>query len=262
MPPRDREHTHFFLASARWLAGLASLWLCFQVLSAPPVSGGRSALELAWRIPGVLGLLLPFTAFAGGLTLSMVVEVSRRGILFGSLLALPAYGLLAYVRPIAVYKEAVSLGRDVAIERPMGPSTSGQLRARREAVLATPPATYSFRVSRPLESPPNWLTYQIHSPAVLALFAILGTLLGQFVGFLTSGLSPPARRNARWALGLISSLAFFIAEVAGGEWVRLDPGNSGLAGAWLPMLVPMVELALLVFLARRRALHARPGSHV
>lgn len=144
----------------------------------------------------------------------------------------------------------------------MGAPTPSQLRARRGIVIATPPETYSFRRDRPFESPPNWLTYRIHSPVVIALFAILGALLGQLVAFLTSGLSPPARRNARWALGLFSALAFFIAEVAGGAWVRLDPGNSGLAGAWLPMLMPLAELALLAFLVRRRALHGLPDPRV
>ena len=58
----------------------------------------------------------------------------------------------------------------------------------------------------------------------MALFAILAGLLGQLVGFLTGSLSPPARRNARWALGLLTAILFFLAQAVGGEWVRVRPG--------------------------------------
>ena len=45
---------------------------------------------------------------------------------------------------------------------------------------------------------------------------------------------------------------FFLAQAVGGEWVLADPGNSALAGAWMPLLVPLGELGLLLTLTRSR----------
>jgi hypothetical protein len=135
--------------------------------------------------------------------------------------------------------------------------------AVRAQVEANPPSEFSYSVDRPFESSPGWLTYRIHSLAVFSLFAILAALLGRQAGFLTSGLSPPARRNARWAIGLFTAVAFFLAEAVGGEWVRLDPVHSGILGAWLPLALPLAELAILTRVAhqRQRRLHAfRPPS--
>ena len=111
---------------------------------------------------------------------------------------------------------------------------------------------YSFRIGRPLTHPPNWLTYLLHSVVVITCFTILAALLGHRGGTLTTGLSPPNRRNARWALGLASSIAFFLAEAAGGDWVRANPSNSGVVGAWVPLVVPLAVLGLLEVLLRIR----------
>lgn len=262
MTTEGRPLTLFMLAVAQWLAGLTAAMLLFQVLSTPPLSGTWPGTAYLWGLPGTVGVLLPFTAFAGGLTLARVSLGTSRSILFGAILALLAYMLLAYARPIANHRAAISRDEHGSSVDPLGPSTPGQLKTRRSAVRADPPDRYSFRVDRPLESPPNWLTYRIQSPFALAIFSILAALLGQQTGFLTSGLSPPARRNARWALGLVSGLAFFAAEAVGGEWVRLALDNSGVAGAWLPMLVPLLEFALLAFVVRRHALHGGASSGV
>ena len=135
---------------------------------------------------------------------------------------------------------------------PFGPPTPGGLLAHRSAIEADPPETYNFRVDSPLSRPPNWLTYLFHSVIALAFYSVFAVLLGHRSGKLTTGLSPPDRRNARWALGLVGAIAFFVAEAAGGEWVRADPSNSGVLGAWFPMVVPVVELGVLVVLARVR----------
>jgi hypothetical protein len=51
---------------------------------------------------------------------------------------------------------------------------------------------------------------------------------------------------------------------AGAAWVRSDPDVSGVAGAWLPVLIPLVELAVLGLTARRRGdlLHASTSGRV
>jgi len=121
-----------------------------------------------------------------------------------------------------------------------------------ELPSADPPGKFSLHIDRPLEQPPNWLTYRIHSPVVIAGFALLAALMGRGLAGLTTGLSPPRRRIARLGLGLAAALAFFLAHAAGGQWVRADPTNPGVLGAWLPLLVPAAGLAVLEGLGRAR----------
>jgi len=243
----------FYAATTGWLAGLVALALLYQVIVGASLEGSGSIWTVVHLLAGWIGALLPFATFAGGL--AACASLSPRSVAFrGFLLSIVAYGLLAYGSPIGDFQVRATVGADLTIEFPFGPETPGGLRALRSAVEADPPADYSFSVDRPLEQSPNWLTYLLHSFVVIAAFAVLGALLGQQAGFLTSGLSPPTRRNARWALGLLSAAAFFLAEGAGGEWVRLDPSNSGVLGAWMPLLVPLLALVLLTAVARRRRL--------
>ncbi len=253
----------FYAAVTVWAGGLVALALLYWMLTGGPLEGSWSVWNTAYPLPAWTGLLLPFVAFAGGL--AVYKSSSPRAVVLRVLPVIGlSYVLLAYASPMVEYQAQSAWGRDVAIEFPFGPGTPEGLRALRSAVQADPPATYSFSVDRPFDKPPNWLTYLIHSLMAIAGFAVLAALLGQQAGFLTSGLSPPARWNARWGLGLLSAVAFFLAEAVGGEWVRLEPSNSGILGAWLPLVVPVVELALLAFLTRRQRLrlHASPPPGV
>jgi hypothetical protein len=234
----------FFLPVVTWLGLLVGLALSHLLLTA--TVGGRSwsGWEIAYLLPGWVGLFLPYAAFAGGsATHSALHPQSLAG--RALLLSVISYGLLAYGSPVADYRARTFRGADMVAELPLGPLTPSTLLRLRSIAEADSAASHSFRVGRPFERPPNWLTYLLHSRAAVALFAILAALLGQRTGFLTSGLSPPARRNACWALGLATGMAFFVAEAVGGDWVRANPSNSGVVGAWLPLLVPVVELAFL-----------------
>jgi len=257
---RERgEGLKFYAAATAWVGVLVALSFLYRLLTGGPPEGSWSFWAGVHLLLGWTGMFLPFASFAGGLALHK--SFSPRVVVLRAVpVVVLSYCLLAYGSPIAEYKAQSALGQDRAIKLPFGPKTPGGLKALRSAVQADPPANYSLSVDRPLEHPPNWLTYLIHSLVVIAGFAVLAALLGHLVGGLTSGLSPPARRNARWGLGLLSAVAFFLAEAAGGEWVCLDPSNSGITGAWLPLVVPVVELALLAFLAHRRRLgfHALP----
>lgn len=248
-----RGRSRFFLATAIWLACLAALTLSYQVLTELPHQGSWTPWDLAFSLATWVGLLLPYAAFAGGLAAGTSLS-PRTLALRGILLAAVAYGLLAYASPIGDYEVRAAADADLAAEFPFGPRTPGALKALRSAIEARSPDDFSFSIERPLERPPNWLTYLLHSVMAISAFAVLGALLGQQAGALTSGLSPPARRNARWALGLLSAVAFFLAEAAGGEWVRADPSNSGILGAWVPLAIPLLELALLTAIRRRNQL--------
>jgi hypothetical protein len=178
--------------------------------------------------------------------------------------ALLTYTVTAILDPVVGYATLERRGLAVAAVADLGPSTPAGLLRRRALIVADPPATYSFDIDRPLDRPPNWLTYELHLPAALALVAVLHTLLGLLAAGLSTGLSPPARRHVRWTLGLAGGIAFFITVSAGAAWVRSDPDVSGVAGAWLPVLIPLVELAVLGLTARRRGdlLHASTSGRV
>jgi hypothetical protein len=253
----------FFASSAAWVAGLVLVPVCYQLLIGPPLESSWTAWQTAYLLLTWAGLFLPYAGFAGGLR--AFGDLPARSVpLRGCVLAVLAFGLLAYGSPLAKYQADEARGADMAARYPFGPNTPGGLQARRSAADSIPPGDIPFSVERPLEAPPNWLTYLIHSLFAVSCLAILFALLGWQAGSLTSGLSPPARRNARWALGLASGILFFAAQAAGGEWVRMDSSNSGMLGAWLPLLVPVFELAFLMYLARRRGgdLHISASAYV
>ena len=244
----------FFPPVAAWTGLLVGLALSHLLLTGVLGGPSWSGWEIAYLLPGWVGLFLPFTAFAGGSAAHSRLHprsMASRALL----LSVISYGLLAYGSPLADHRARASQGADLVAELPFGPLTPSTLLRLRGIAEADPAATYSFRVGRPYERPPNWLTYLLHSRVAVSLFALLAALIGQRAGFLTGGLSPPARRNARWALGLAIGIAFFGAEAAGGDWVRSDPSRPGIVGAWLPLLLPMVVLAFLYIFTRVRGIN-------
>ena len=159
--------------------------------------------------------------------------------------------LTAVARPFVEHAASAAAGSSNQVQRPFGPTTPSALWEQREYVLANPPGDYSLSIDRPLEQPLNWLALLILLPVVLSGYAMLNTVLGLAAGAVTSGLSPPARRNARWAIGLFGGIAFFVALAVADSAVQASTETSAFVGV-LPLLVPVSELALLVFLIRRR----------
>jgi hypothetical protein len=241
----------FATATGAALAVLVGWNVAYQV-SAGLLGGGIwRAGALVYQFPGWIGLFLPFAALAGGMATHTLLSPKRVLARAAAVVAI-SYLLLAWASPTAIYHRNAAAGVDVASQYPFGPDTPGALRAQRAAVQANPPDEFILRIDRPLEQPPNWLTYRIHSPVAIAGFALLAALMGHGLGGLTTGLSPARRRNARLGLGVATGLAFFVALAAGGQWVRADATNSGVLGAWLPLLVPLAGLAVLEGLGRTR----------
>lgn len=251
-----RNVPRFFLATGTWAAALVMIAAAHQVATASP-GGAWHYADLGYQALAWFGLVLPFAAFAGGLSISRDSSIWAAG-KYAVPLAVLSYVLLAYGAPIARDRLQNPSGSDISTQAHPGPRTPSALKAWRAQVEANPPAEFDYSVDRPLARPPVWLTYRLHSVAAIAFFAILAALLGQLAGYLTTGLSPPARRNARWAIGLLSALAFYMAVMVGEDWVRSDPLHSGILGAWVPLLLPLTELAILGRLThlRRRRLHA------
>lgn len=252
----------FFRATAYWTVGLVALAALYDLLVGRPVGGPGALWAVLHRLSGWTGLALPFAAFAGGLASgrrSPPGPVALRALIVvaGSIV------LTTAVRPLAEYEVSAALGLDVSARYPTGPRTPLGLVALKERVERDPPDQYRFWTDRPLEVPPNWLTYLVIAPLGMALFAILSALLGLLTGQLTAGLPPPRRAHARWAIGLIGGLAFLTLTVFASAWVRRDPSHSALLAASAPLLLPLLELLFLVRLLRRRqaALHGfDPGS--
>jgi hypothetical protein len=265
MTSKPRVRRFLFLGTtALWLVGLVAIGLLFRVISAPSFGeNGWSVAELAYLVPAWTGLFLPAAVFAGAG--AAYGTISPRGVVFrGVAAAIVSYLILAYVDPVAEYRWGVVTGRNVSVEIPLGPLTPGTLAAMRDSAQANPPPHPSFRKAEPFQRPANWWTYQIHSIMALGAFAFLAALLGYRVAHLTWGLSPPKRRNARWAVGLLSMVLFFVAAALSGDWVRASPENSGVLGGWGPTGVPLLELLVLTAVARRKFpfLHAPARSGV
>ncbi|MBT8398438.1 MAG: LptF/LptG family permease [Gemmatimonadetes bacterium] len=238
-----------------WTAILMAVPVVAQLLSGPPPGESWSfwtALE-AVTIPA--GLFLPFAAFGGGLAAAGRVGLGGK-VATGLVIASLALVLGGVVSPHLEYRNREEVGLDLERRYPTGPRTLIGLLEVRERIKADPPEEFTFSIEQPLRHPPNWLTVLFHSRIARALFAIFSVFLGSLTASLTTGLSPPARKNARWAVGLVFGVLFFLAQAAGGDWVRADPRNSGILGAWVPMLVPVLGLAGLYLLLVRARIRA------
>lgn len=247
--------SRFFLWSLGWCMGLVILGQLFQIMNWPAglrnFTTGERFLHLLRQVPGHVGLFLPFTAFAGGVAVQRF-RTPRFVVSRALVLSVAAYGLLAYAVPVLDYHWEARQGLDVETRDPWGPTTPTALLDQRTHVLANPPERYSLRVDEPYRRPPSYLLYQVHALVVHSLFAVFSALLGFRVAQLTSGLPFLTRRNARWSLGLVVALTFFLPVMVAGGWVREDWTRPGIPAAWGPLLVPMLELGGLSLWVRMR----------
>lgn len=248
-----------------WFGSLFGMALVFSLLTTQFESGSWSAGAVFAHSAALSGLLIPFTTFVFGVATVCRVRGTclRTAVILGIAAGALSYGALAYVHPILEFRHDVESGADELRRFPFGPRTPAGILRNRAAVLADPPAQYSFSTELPLAQPPNLLTQFLFLPLVLGTFAVLNALLGLLTGELTQDLPPPRRRNARWAVGLFGGIAFFVALDLSESWVRSSIEVSGVLAAWLPLALPLAEALLLVWLIRRgKPSHARPDSSI
>jgi len=260
---RGQRGGRFFTIAGVWLAGLVGVAFLYQLVTRPAQWNSLSLQETVLFLPGWVAPLLAPSAFAGGLAVSAISR-DLAVILRGALLALLTYVLLAWGVPLAEHRLSGLHGIDVDSQYPFGPYTLGGLLKTREAVRANPPEAYAHGMSRPLENPPNWWTYLLHSMLAVSGFTLLAALMGKEAGVATRAIPPPGRANVRWGLGLATMVAFFLAETLASSWVRSDPEASGVLAGWVALSVPLVELAILRLVARSQATdrHASASSGV
>ena len=233
----------------QWTGVLVCVIIVFfavAVTKSPPWS--------AWHwlsyVSGQAGLIIPFAAFAGGIALTRTQRPRNRlAWVVGLLAAITAYTMSEFVSPLADYA-AVAPHGEVVESRPFGPRTPFGTLRQLSFVEANPPEEYTLGDSA--RTPPNRVRLLLHMPLALSAFALLNTLLGLLTAGLTSTLPPPSRRNARFAIGLAGGLAYFTAIYFAchpdRDWLNV----SGVLAAWLPLVVPLVQVVAFTGVIRHR----------
>ena len=233
----------------QWTGVLVCVVVVFQTLA---VAQPRPWSTWHWLsyVSGVAGLIIPFAAFAGGIALARQRRHRIRVTwVAGLLTAITAYALSEFVSPLADFAAYAPNG-EVVETHPFGPRTPlGRLRQLSFAE-ANPPREYTL--GDPARTPPNRVRLLLHLPLAMGAFALLNTLLGLLTADLTRALPPPARRNARFAVGLAGGLAYFVALYFAchpdRDWLNV----SGVLAAWLPLAVPLVQAVVLTAVIRHR----------
>lgn len=246
-------------AATAWTIGLVGAIIVFLTVAVSQPQPWSGQMWLA-QVTGLIGFVLPFAAFAGGLAIRHGT-FDRRGTviaaLAGLVLGMAGYASAEVVSPLADYA-ALADDADVAEIRPFGPRTPAGTLRQLSFLEANPPQ--AFRVGDPARTPPNRVLLLFHVPIAFVVFAVLNCMLGHFVSRLTDALRAPSRRNVRLAAGLAGALAFFgaafLAGHPGRDWIAV----SGVAAAWLPLAVPLVEALVLVTIIRHRNTPPVPGA--
>jgi len=238
-------------AAIVWALGLVAAIVVFVTVAVDQTQPWSGWTWLAY-LASMLGLMLPFAAFAGGVAIrgrNAAAGSIATAALAGLVIGLASYPLSEVVRPLADYA-ALADESDLADMRPFGPSTpAGKLRQLR-FVEANPPEQY--RVGHVTRTPPNRVRFLLHIPLALAVFSVLNCMLGLYASRLTATLRAASRRNGCLAIGLAGGLGFFAAAFAAShpnrDWVAV----SGVAAAWLPLAVPLLEAMVLGVIVRYR----------
>jgi hypothetical protein len=146
-------------------------------------------------------------------------------------------------------------GAEAADARRFGSATPVGILRNLEFVQSNPPPRYRLRTSAPQEFPPNVLLWRLHQPLALAVFGIANVLLGLLASELTVDLSNRVRRNVRLVIGVGGGIAFLVCVVVASPveaFLRDGTMRSGIASAWLPLLIPLIEALVLRHLVKSR----------
>lgn len=241
-------------------------WLVLFVVGKPLLSLGSpssesssSFLRWIWFTADDAAFILPFLLFAAGLALARKLghsrQVVRAVIVVGISVSAVSYALGAWLAPELDDRYLASLGPETADIRQFGPRTPAGILRKIRFVEANPPEEYNLRVSTPYRHPPNVLFWELHTPVAMAVFGLLNVFLGVLSSELTVDLTRGRRRNARLAIGVIGGIAFFACYVLASPiepFLRDGTMRSGVAAAWIPLVLPVAEALLLAYLVRAR----------
>ena len=225
----------------------------------PPYQWAGSFLRWMSFAAADIGFILPFALFAAGVVLTRKLGYSARGFraaaATGIVLGVVAYAVAAWVAPVIDDRFMASLGAEMSDARRFGPATPAGLTRNLRFVEANPPDEYHLAVTTPHRHPPNMLRWRLHLPVAMSVFGLINVFLGVLSAELTAGLRRGRRRTTLIAIGVIGGLTFYVClAVADPVTPLLDDGTtrSGIAGAWVPLAVPVVQGLLLLYLLQRR----------
>ncbi len=245
-------------AMAPWLLLLVVGRVMLSQLWAPP---GQASLPLQWLwlIVHDTALVLPFLLFTVGLALGRSLGHSGRAVriavVVGMLVSTLSYSLYAWAAPAIEDRILAARGGETVDARRFGSQTPVGILRNLEFVQTNPPSRHSLRTAAPEEFPPNVLLWRLHQPLALAVFGIANVLLGMLASELTVDMSHRVRRNARMAIGAGGGVAFLVCVAVSspvGPFLLDGTLRSGIGGAWLPILVPLVEGVVLRRLVANR----------
>ncbi|MDE2783588.1 MAG: hypothetical protein OXK77_11580 [Gemmatimonadota bacterium] len=225
----------------------------------PPPEWSGTLLQWSWFALGDGAFVLPFLAFAVGVTLKDLLGYSRRafrsGLVIGIAMSALSYSLAAWAVPMVHHRHLVSMGAETADVRRFGPRTPTGILENLRFVQENPPSGYTLEASSPERFPPNVLGWQLHLPVAVAVFGLVNVFLGMLSAELTVDLRRGRRRNALLVLGLVIAVAFQGSQVVAapiGHFIGSGGLRSGILAAWLPLSVPLAGCLLLPYFIRSR----------
>ena len=247
-----------FRAVAPWLLLLVIGRVILTQLWAPPEEASSLSRWL-WFMVHDTAMGLPFFLFAVGLALGRVLGHSRGAVrlavFVGLSVSILSYSLGAWVAPEIEDRILAARGADTVDARRFGSPTPVGILRNLEFVQTNPPPRYRLRTTAPQDFPPNVLLWRLHQPLALAVFGIVNVLLGVLASELTVDLSNRVRRNVRLFIGVGGGVAFLVCVVVASPvepFLRDGTMRSGIAGAWVPLIMPLVEGLVLQHLVRNR----------
>lgn len=245
-----------------WAFALTVPLLCIELVG---VLQGRQRSFWDWLgfVAMDLGFVLPFTTFAAGIRHHCVPRRTSRGAAIGAgiVAGSTTYFLWALAGPLAEHAAVAREDRIDAASSPFGADTPAGILRNIRYVEANPPedGNYSLSIDQPERAPPEWLRLLLHMPIVLAVFAVINTVIGLLIAQLTSGLPPPVRRNARLGAAVAGGVAFFAVVASAGSYARDWTETSGVLAAWGPLALPLAEAFALWAWVRVRS-HGSPPT--
>lgn len=247
-----------FRAVAPWLLLLVGGKVILTQLWSP-LEEAASLSRWLWLIADDVAVALPFLLFAVGLALGRVLghsdRVVRVAVLVGMAVSILSYSLDAWVAPEIEDRILAERGAETADARRFGSATPVGILRNLEFVQTNPPPRYRLRTSAPQEFPPNVLLWRLHQPLALAIFGIANVLLGLLASELTVDFSNRVRRNVRLSMGVGGGIAFLVCVMVASPvepFLRDGSMRSGIASAWLPLLIPLIEGLVLRHLVKSR----------
>ena len=237
-----RRYILHFLAWTLLWAGLISV---VMVLGSLLAADERGTIRYMLLIPLWAGIGAPIATYAA---LARRLEIGLAPLIPS---AAACYLLIAFVHPV-IQHERLRFGphEDISEVAPFGPDLPSVLLRRRAHVIVDGPTTFSHSVNAPLETAPNWLTWQVLDPIANTVLVIVAGLLGALIARWNAADIPVGERRRIWLWGAGAVGSYLVVNMVARDVVRASVEAPAWLLAWVPLLAPA---AMLVFVRRKVA---------